>query len=144
MTPGAAGYFDYFNGQGVFGGPAGDRDKGYYSFDVGTWHLVSLNANCQLPEVGCSWDSAQARWLRADLEANGERCVLAYAGRPRFSTNQFGKYQPLTSLFNILYRERVELLLSGDVHHERFAPQTPGGRASPRGVRQFVVGATAS
>jgi hypothetical protein len=141
-TPGAAGYFDYFNGVGRRTGRAGHRRKGYYSFNLGRWHLVSLNANCHLPQVACSPRSRQARWLRADLRRSRKRCALAYSARPRFSSYQKGRYQPLEDLFKILYNYRVELLLSGDVHnYERFAPQDPSGRLHPRrGVRQFVVG----
>ena len=141
-TPGAVGYFDYFNGPGRRRGPAGDRAKGYYSFDIGRWHLVALNANCQLPEIACSSRSPQARWLRADLRRTRKRCVLAFAGRPRFSSDDAGTYRPLVDLFRILHGHRVELLLAGDSHnYERFAPQDPAGRLDTRrGVRQFVVG----
>src|ERR687888_745167 len=43
---GGGGYFDYFNGIGLQNGIAGDRSKGYYSYNVGTWHLIALNSNC--------------------------------------------------------------------------------------------------
>ena len=77
-TPGAAGYFDYF------GAAAGPRDKGYYSFDLGAWHLVALNSNC--PEIGgCEEGSAQELWLRADLAASSASCTLAYWHHPLFS-----------------------------------------------------------
>src|SRR6266704_466315 len=36
----ASGYFGYF------GAAAGDPTKGYYSYDIGTWHLIALNSNC--------------------------------------------------------------------------------------------------
>src|SRR4029453_19192621 len=64
----ASGYFDYFNGKGVKSGPAGERGKGYYSFNIGAWHLVALNSNCA--RVSCAAGSQQERWLRADLAAN--------------------------------------------------------------------------
>jgi hypothetical protein len=140
-TPDAAGYFDYFNGPGRKTGRAGDRDKGYYSFDLGQWHLVALNANCQLPQVACSTRSRQARWLRADLDRTSKKCVLAYAGRPRFSSDETGKYQPLGDFYRILYNRHADVLISGDSHnYERFAPQDPNGRVDRRGIRQFVAG----
>ena len=40
LTPGAAGYFAYF------GAAAGDPDEGYYSYDIGAWHVIVLNSNC--------------------------------------------------------------------------------------------------
>src|SRR5215203_3299732 len=71
-----AGYFDYFNGKGAVDGPAGPRGKGYYSFDVGSWHLIALNSNCSKVPGGCSAGSAQESWLRADLAAHPTHCTL--------------------------------------------------------------------
>jgi acid phosphatase type 7 len=137
----SAGYFDYFDGAGHGNGRAGPRGRGYYSFNLGQWHIVSLNANCELSEVACSWKSRQARWLREDLAENRRQCVLAFAGRPRFSSTETGHYQPLRDLFKILYRRGVDVLLSGDSHnYERFAPLDPSGQPSSHGIRQFVVG----
>src|SRR4029079_19785779 len=84
QTSGAAGYFDYFNGAGNASGPAGDRATGYYSFDIGSWHLISLNSNCS--NVSCSAGSAQEQWLRADLASHSNTCTLAYWHHPRFSS----------------------------------------------------------
>jgi hypothetical protein len=50
---GAAGYFEYF------GAAAGDPDKGYYSYDIGSWHLIALNSQCG-PAGGCGKTSARA------------------------------------------------------------------------------------
>ena len=80
-TAGAAGYFDYFNGPGVFDGPAGPRDKGYYSYDLGAWHVVTLNSQCSHPPADnpyrndCVAGSPQEQWLRADLAAHPARCT---------------------------------------------------------------------
>jgi len=76
----AAGYFDYFNGVGNQTGPAGERGKGYYSFDLGAWHVVALNSN-----VSMSTGSTQEQWLRRDLTAN-PGCTLAYWHHPRFTS----------------------------------------------------------
>ena len=80
-TSGATGYSDYFNGAGIFGGPAGDRNKGYFSHDIGAWHLISLNSNCSAVG-GCSLGSAQEQWLRSDLIAHPNQCTLAYWHHP--------------------------------------------------------------
>ncbi len=78
-TPGAAGYFGYF------GAAAGEPGKGWYSYDLGAWHVVVLNSNCT-HVGGCGAGSAQERWLRADLTANPRRCTLAYWHHPAFSS----------------------------------------------------------
>jgi acid phosphatase type 7 len=141
-TGGAAGYFDYFNGIGNPSGPAGDEGRGYYSYDVGDWHLVALNSNCG-SVGGCGAGSPQETWLRQDLAANQSSCTLAYWHHPLFSS---GSYRPgITSarpLFRALYENDAELVLNGHDHnYERFAPQDEAGNPDPaRGVRQFIVG----
>lgn len=130
-----AGYFEYF------GVAAGEPDKGYYSFDIGAWHVVVLNTSC--PRVGgCGSGSTQERWLRADLEANPKLCTLAVMHYPRFSSGKNGSITSGIPFWNALYGAGVEFILSGNDHHyERFAPQTPGGaRDNAHGIRQFIVG----
>lgn len=133
-TLGANPYFSYF------GKRAGERGKGYYSYDRGSWHVVVLNSNCEF--VGCGPRSAQLRWLRRDLAKNRTSCTLAYWHHPRFSSGSEHGDSPATSNFwKVLYRNKADVVLSGHDHdYERFAPQTPGGKLSPRGIRQFVVG----
>ena len=140
-TPGAAGHFDYFNGVGRHGGPAGDRDKGYYSFDVGTWHLIALNSACD--EVGgCHAGSPQEQWLRADLAAHPTGCTLAYWHHPRFSSGQQSSSTRFVPFWTALYEAGADVVLAGHAHdYERFAPLTPDGVLDPlRGIREFVVG----
>ena len=134
LTSGAAGYFDYF------GARAGERGKGYYSYDVGAWHIVALNSNCG--EVGgCGTGSAQEKWLRADLAANPKKCTLAYWHHPRFSSGEHGSNSSMSALWRVLYDAGAEVVLSGHDHdYERFAPQDASGHADARGLRQFVVG----
>jgi acid phosphatase type 7 len=132
-----AGYFDYF------GARAGPRPQGYYSFNVGTWHLIALNSNCDRPGVSCGEGSAQEQWLRADLAANRRKCVLAYIHTPFFSTTTAAAADPRTlAFFNALYGADADVVLAASHHHyERLAPQAPGAVADPaRGIRQFVVG----
>jgi len=135
-TPGASGYFDYF------GAAAGDRGKGYYSYDLGAWHLVALNS-----VIANGPTSEQVRWLRADLAASRKRCVLAYFHHPRFfsstSTAPGGGVNDYERVFwDVLYQAGAAIVLNGDQHHyERFAPQTPDGLLDlTAGIREFVVG----
>jgi len=134
------GYFDYFNGSGVNNGPAGERGKGYYSYDVGSWHLIALNSNCS--RVACNAGSAQERWLRADLASNPRTCTLAYWHHPRFSSGYGGDNTFMQDIWKALYDAKADLVLSGHSHdYERFAPMsTNGGLDRTRGIRQFVVG----
>jgi hypothetical protein len=141
LTPGAAGYFDYFNGAGNAHGPAGERARGYYSFDVGSWHLIALNSVCD--EVGgCHAGSPQERWLRADLAAHPARCTLAYWHHPRFSSGLQSSSTRFIPFWQALYEAGVDVVLNGHDHsYERFAPQDPEGQLDPdHGIRQFVVG----
>jgi acid phosphatase type 7 len=137
---GGMAYFDYFNGKGASDGPAGPRGKGYYSFDVGGWHLVALNSNCS--RVSCSAGSEQAAWLRADLAANPAHCTLAYWHDPRFSSGYGGSNSSTQALWQALDEAGVEILLSGSSHdYERLAPLDSLGNVDRAGgVRQFVVG----
>jgi acid phosphatase type 7 len=140
-TSGAAGYFDYFNGPGNAGGRAGDRTKGYYSHDVGAWHLVALNSECS--EVGgCGPGSAQEQWLRQDLARHPRACTLAYWHHPRFSSGNHGNSESTHGLWQALWEAGAEIVLSGHSHdYERFAPQNPSALHDPgHGIREFVVG----
>jgi acid phosphatase type 7 len=139
-TGGATGYFDYFNGPGVSDGPAGPRGKGYYSFDLGTWHLVALNSNCS--SVSCSAGSEQESWLRADLAAHPANCTLAYWHHARYSSGHDGSNAFMQPLWEALQDAQAELLLSGHSHdYERFAPLDRDGAVDQAGgIRQFVVG----
>jgi hypothetical protein len=124
-TTGAAGYFRYF------GRLAGPR-RGYYSYDLGAWHVVVLNTNCE-PAGGCGAGSPQERWLRADLAAHRTRCTVAYGHHPRYSSGPHGDDTTLAALWRALSRGGADLYLAGHDHdYERFRPFG--------GVRQFVVG----
>lgn len=133
-TPGASGYFSYF------GPRAGDPDKGYYSFNVGSWHMVALNSNCS--EVSCVAGSAQEVWLKNDLASDSHRCTLAYWHHPYWATGSGYIETRVRPLVDDLYSDGVEILLTGHAHHyERFAPQDPNGNQDPdRGIREFIVG----
>ena len=124
-------YFDYF---GAAAGPVG---AGYYSYDLGNWHLVALNSSAPVGP-----NSAQAAWLRSDLAASSAKCELAYFHYPLFSSSEHGNIQSMRAIWQILYDAGVDVVLSGHDHtYERFAPQTPDGAPDPAaGIREFVVG----
>jgi acid phosphatase type 7 len=134
-TPGAAGYFDYFGEQ------AGPDRRGYYSFDLGAWHIVSLNS-----EIAAGPDSAQARWLRDDLAAHPAACTLAYWHKPLFSSGSVHGNDPhMRAIWELLAAAGADVVLGGHDHlYERFAPQNADGVADPQGMRQFVAGAGGS
>lgn len=139
-TPQAAGYFDYFNGPGAQSGPAGLRGLGYYSFDLGSWHMIALNTNCKV--VPCAKGSDQERWLRADLAAHPASCTMAFTHTPRFSTGKPGGSLSVKPLWEALYDGGAEVVVSAYARdYERFALQAPSGRIdSAFGIRQFVAG----
>jgi len=133
-TANAAGYYQYF------GSAAGDPAKGYYSYNIGEWHVVALNSNCGV--VSCAQGSAQETWLRADLAANPTRCALVYWHHPLYSSGQRGGNPDLRALYQAAYDGGVDVALAGHEHqYERFAPQDAlGNLDAARGIRQFVVG----
>ena len=131
---GAAGYFNYF------GAAAGNPSQGYYSYDIGTWHLIALNSNCS-NAGGCGATSPQGQWLEADLAAHTNVCVLAYWHIPLFSSG--GRASSNSKPFwQSLYNHNADLILSAHDHtYERFAPQTPSGTVDTvRGIREFIIG----
>ena len=137
QTSAAAGYFGYF------GSAAGDPTKGYYSYNLGDWHIIVLNSNSACTTISCAAGSAQEQWLRADLAANTKACTLAYWHHPRFNSGaEHGNLTAVGPFWNALYEYNAEIVLNGHEHlYERFAPQTPNAVADPtRGIRQFTVG----
>jgi hypothetical protein len=143
-TAGAAGYFGYF------GTAAHSATDGYYSYDVGSWHIIVLNSSTGCPTSGslsCAAGSAMVNWLHDDLLAHSNTCMLAYWHHPLFSTSYStsptaqhiaGSVQPL---WQELYKGGADLVLNGHKHnYERFAPQDPAANATSSGIREFVVG----
>jgi hypothetical protein len=131
----ASGYFRYF---GKAAGPSG---RGYYSFDLGGWHIVSLNSNCS-DIGGCERGSTEERWLRSDLAAHRTRCTIAYWHHPRFSSGLHGDQDQVAGLWSALYEAGADVVLSGHDHdYERFAPLDVAGAVDrAKGIREFVVG----
>jgi acid phosphatase type 7 len=134
-TPRASGYFKYF------GKAAGERGKGYYSYNRGAWHIVALNSECEYVRGGCAQNSPMLTWLMKDLADNPARCTLAYFHRPRFSSGQNGNDATMGPIWNVLYAADADVVISGHDHvYERFARQTPRGVQTKQGIREFVVG----
>ena len=131
----AAGYFRYF---GPAAGPAGE---GYYSFDIGAWHMIALNADCGDVPGGCEAGSPQETWLKADLAANPSTCTLAFWHQPRFSSGSNGDEDKVAPFWDDLFAAGADVVLNGHDHgYERFAPQDPNREPDPSGPREFVVG----
>jgi hypothetical protein len=142
VQKGATPYFDYW------GDAAGDRTKGYYSFDIGSWHIVALNSTCA-EAGGCSKGSPMEQWLRQDLAAHPNRCILAMWHHPRYYSPSkqptTSKLEPtdrkMISFWVALMEAGADVVLGGHRHvYERFARQDAEGNATPAGIRQFVVG----
>jgi hypothetical protein len=139
-SPTAAGHFEYF------GHTAGQIGLGYYSFRLGAWHVVALNSSCS--DAGCSdsefggTTTAQLDWLKADLKRARGRCILAYWHHPLFSSvTKLDDELGVRPLWEALFAAHADVVLNAHAHnYERFAPQTPAGRRSSSGLREFVVG----
>jgi hypothetical protein len=132
-TPGAAPYYAYF------GAAAGQTGKGWYSYDVGAWHVVVLNSNCSAVG-GCDAGSPQEQWLRKDLAAANARCVAAMWHEPRFSS-VYSNRSRTKAFWEALEDYGGDIVVNGHDHaYERFAPQDADGRFDPNGIRQFIVG----
>jgi 3',5'-cyclic AMP phosphodiesterase CpdA len=163
LTPGAAGYFTYFGARSA-------PPLGYYSYSLGSWHVVVLNSTpqvyaCWPPELNenlpdfpllpvpphpgpaagrvCAGDLAQQAWLIRDLAAHrADRCTVVYFHHPRFSSGLHGNHYQMQRIWDIMYVFGVDLVIDGHDHlYERFAPQNPNGRLDTRwGIRQITVG----
>jgi hypothetical protein len=134
LTAHAKAYFDYF------GDNAGPDRRGYYSYTLGTWHIVSLNSS-----IAADRKSAQIEWLRSDLKDNPAPCTLAYWHVPVFSSGPHGSELKETAqmreAWRVLYESGADVVINGHDHlYERFAPQNPQGKADPNGIREFIVG----
>ena len=138
--PTADGYFQYWGAQ------AGPEGKGFYSYDLGRWHIVVLNTNCNKKKMGgCGKDSPQETWLRDDLAKHPDACILAYGHHALFSSGLLKDHalHPLMRpLWQDLYAAHADLILAGHEHsYERFAPQDPNGKPdAAHGIREIVAG----
>jgi len=130
----ALGYFQYF------GSAAGTLGQGWYSFDLGSWHIIALNANCDLV-AGCGKGSPQYAWLQKDLASSNATCTLAFWHQPRFSSGSHNNDGQMDDAWKALYAAHADVVLNGHDHlYERFAPQDPNQNADPGGITEFIVG----
>jgi hypothetical protein len=135
-TSGATGYKDYFGKAAV----NADGDT-WYSYDLGAWHIVVLDSECEETD-SCTADSAQGKWLKADLAASTAMCTLAMWHVPRFSSGFHGNNKHLDGFWQILYDAGADVVVNGHDHdYERFAPQDPNAvEDRVKGIREFVAG----
>jgi acid phosphatase type 7 len=132
-TKNAAGYFEYF------GAAAGEPEKGYYSYDIGGWHIVALNSNCST--VPCGTNSEQLKWLQADLKKHVNKCSIAYFHHPLFSSGTHGGNNFMKPMYEVLTQNKVDITIGGHDHlYERFGLLNSAGLSDASGVRNFVVG----
>ena len=136
-TENGAPYYRYFKER------AGAPGRGYYSFDLGEWHVVALNSEIVAnPRFPGDERIAQEEWLKKDLEDHKKTCTVALFHRPLFSSGGHTGDIRVLAFWNILYRAGVDLVLNGHEHHyERFLPQNPtAGLDTIAGITQIVVG----
>ncbi|MFF3286922.1 metallophosphoesterase family protein [Streptomyces sp. NPDC003023] len=130
LTAGASGYYDYF------GARAGERGKGYYSFDVGDWHFIALNSS-----IDMSVGSAQHTWLKADLAANSKSCTGAFLHHPLVSVGRYSGFSSTKPAWDELYGHGADLVLVGHDHsYQRYAKINPSKVKDPKGIREILVG----
>ena len=135
VTKDLAGYLGYF------GSAAAPDGKSWYSYDLGTWHIIVLDSDCS-SVGGCGADSPQGGWLAADLKASTARCTLAIWHHPRFSSGEHGNDTEVAPLWTALAGAAADVVVNGHDHdYERFAPQDSAGQLDRAGgLREFVVG----
>jgi hypothetical protein len=148
-SDGQAGHFEQTGGLGTAagGGPVGVGD-GWYSYNLGSWHLISLNIECETQPGGCSptgsWFAAELKWLQNDLATNHSACTLAYWHQPTFSAANSISEEGVTAkaFWQLLYQSGADLVLNGHDHlYARYRPLDPSGRSDPKkGLVEFIVG----
>ncbi|MBO0693172.1 MAG: metallophosphoesterase [Acidimicrobiaceae bacterium] len=178
------GYYDYYNGDQLnsstgqavtapvafapgrvepvprVSGQAGQSGQGYYSYDLGSWHIISLNAECAVNDPSfksCAnppaWYTQETQWLAGDLQSDHASCTLAYWHQPTFSVTgapasatvpgpDGAEGTAAQQWWKMLYAHGADLVLNGHEHvYARSAPMNAQGQADPRhGIRQFIVG----
>jgi acid phosphatase type 7 len=148
-TDGQAGHFEATGGLGsTTGNPIGIGD-GWYSYNLGSWHLISLNIECSTAPGGCNatpgtWLTSELEWLKKDLEENHSACTAAYWHQPTFSaTNGISPEGIAAQAFwQLLYDHNADLVLNGHDHlYAHYRPLDPSGNYDPHhGIREFIVG----
>ena len=141
-TPDAAGYYRYF-------GQIGQAADGYYSYDLGGWHMIALNSAICPAATGCAPGDPQYEWLKHDLAADTAECTLAYWHHPRWDWLKYQNadwtedYEWLRSkpFWDLLSAANADVVLVGHNHnYSRWKPMDANGHTDPAGIRQFIVG----
>lgn len=157
FSDGQAGHFEQSGGLGtaVYAtGPAAGTaapdgvGDGWYSYNLGSWHIISLNIECETQPGGCSamgsWFASELAWLKHDLETNHSACTLAYWHQPTFSAANGLSEEGTTAeaFWELLYEYGADVVLNGHDHlYARYRPLNPSGNYDPkRGIREFIVG----
>ncbi len=135
-----------------FGNRAGPPN-GYYSFNLGSWHIIALNSLDCLNDSGCGPGTKEYDWLSSDLATHSNGlypCTLAYFYDPMFLWVNWwqrnglpkGPDTRLVPLWAQLQTAGVDVVLGADAHnYERWAPQDVNGRLDrAHGMTEFVVG----
>ena len=150
-SDGQAGHFEQTGGLGTNSTPGGTVGvgDGWYSYNLGSWHLISLNIECETQPGGCSptgsWLAAELEWLKNDLAANHSQCTAAYWHQPSFSavgSVTLPEGQSALAFWQLLYQSGADLVLNGHDHlYARYRPLDPSGNYDPKkGIREFIVG----
>jgi hypothetical protein len=128
-TANLAGYFGYF-------GPR--APAAHYSFDLGQWHVVSLDSG---PAGAPESFAAESEWLARDLRQTTKPCIAAFWHHPRFSSGIHGNHDGAAAVWRVLLQHHADVVLNGHDHdYERFDPQDENGRPTPNGLREIVAG----
>jgi hypothetical protein len=149
FSDGQAGHFEQTGGLGTNSAPGGQIGvgNGWYSYNLGSWHLISLNIECETQPGGCTgaWIASELQWLKKDLAANHSACTLAYWHQPTFiPANSIAVPEGTTAkaFWQLLYQYGADVVLNGHDHlYGRYRPLDPSGNYDPKkGIREFVVG----
>jgi hypothetical protein len=130
------GNHDYVGGNAdahfeFFGPGAGEPGQTWYSYQLGEWHVVALDSNCE-EAGGCGPGSPQHEWLLADLRQADAECLLAYWHHPLLSSGRHGGVEAVRPLWDAVVEAGVDVTLHGHDHtYERLTVD---------GVESFVVG----
>jgi hypothetical protein len=132
----ASNYFSHF------GAAAHPGTMGHFSFDLGGWHLIALNANCAKSGVGgCGAGSPETAWLRSDLAATTQPCILAFWHQPLYQGLSKGVDNAYQSWWSALIAAHADLVLNGHIHdYQRFPRMDASAYPSAGGLIQYVIG----
>src|SRR5262249_13224649 len=139
----------------------GTTGDGWYSYNLGAWHLISLNIECADEPGGCSpngnpaagtWLARETQWLAQGLNEGPSPCTLAHRHHPKVSStvpassgtfkDDSDEGKSADAWWKLLYQHHADLILNGHDHvYSRFAPMDPNGNADPQhGIREFIIG----